>query len=307
MNNKCIYYSQAEVKVSGERTIKTDFTYWAICSTDELIEAEITQSLLNGKSITLANNEIYVGVDKSKGEPKLTQLLDVANNILQNDFKMECDDNFGMHRSVIAESVHIYPGDQQSGQETFFEIQFDVVIRLSTFDIDELVTEIQTNGFILLHPILCKNFFRALKLAHDRPNNYMISKIQGKYWIHPYAYENKKLWKYYALQIWSTIDRDSDIIRLAQTTCPDKALRKRLQQISLPNYRILNDYQTDLEENTAKIEAMKKITALNDDKGDLKEKVGLYIVQLIRENPQKYLNSVFPFIKEIAAEIQANS
>ncbi|MCQ2089706.1 MAG: hypothetical protein MJY93_05610 [Fibrobacter sp.] len=272
--------------------------------------SKLVQDLINGNSVTLTGNYILIGAKEKANLPKLTKAIDTAYLILQKCFQMECNDKYGLHRSVATESVKIYPYTSVYNTNYYFEIEFDLVANLAEYDPKKLMDIIKREGFVELKSDELMNVLNFSKLAHDNPSEYKITKNQWRYWIHRRKMDSKKIWDYYASQIWNSTKNDDTVTRLMQLSCPNTELRQKLQEMNSSNNNILKSFSSDLFFDAVNIEALNKISDLRNDKSfpekmDIRERVGSYIIQQIRECPEKYLDSDFSFIKEYAGKIIA--
>jgi len=309
MSKEPYYWGEVTLTDNNEFTmIKPEFDCGASRPVNELLELEIVQDLISGKVVTLTRNFIHVNVKNRDKLPKLSKVINIAHHILQETFQMECDDEHGLHRTIVPENVKVYPCPNIFTPELFCTIQFDLVARLIEIAPKKLTDKIKREGFVELKPGEFMNLLNFYKLAHDNPNEYKITRNLWRHWVHQRKPNGKKLWDYYASQIWNSTKYDETVTRLMKISCPNLELRKKIQKINSNNDNNLKDIPSDLKYNAINLEALKKLSELMNDKTfpeniSLAERVGSFIVQQIRDCPEKYLNSEFSSIKDFARKI----
>lgn len=311
MSNSFFYKGNVTLADDNEFTM-TDLKldYDASYFVKNWLESETVQGLIHGESVTLTGNSIAVTTKETNNLPKLSKAIDIANRILQKSFQMECDDEYGLHRSVVADSIKIYPCKSIYNTINSFEIRFDLIARLIEIPTKKLVNKINRKGFVELTTSKLMEFLNFFKLEYDNPSKYKITKIQRTYWIQQSKQDFPKGWDYYASQIWNSTQENDTVFRLMQLSCPNPELRKKLQTIDSPNDRILKSYSDDLMSDAVNIEALEKISELKNEKSspeqtNIEARVGSYIVQQIRSCPKKFLNSKYTAIRNCADEVSS--
>lgn len=287
------YSGRVDVDSDGNKKFINNIDFDHGFTLQKFIESEMANELVLGKTTTLQKNTICINFDTTKHYPRVKELLDLCNHVLHEDFKMECDDEFGIHHKVDEKSIVIHNNRYIHGKEITIFIEFNLKIKISKTVKDALLKELNQGYFIKIDNI--KLAIGALALISNCPGNYKLIKINGSYWIQRTSDLPLDLWKVYAPLIWDSIKEKKMLTKIIQETCPDLGLQKRLKEISPQNIIIFEDYQKNLDENFERIKAMQFLLDLNVDvsypeKMDVKDRLMLYIARQFRQVPEDFEN-----------------
>ena len=310
MSKDFYYKGNVSVNARGKRTYSAKIDYGKYCNLNELENIDSVKSLACGESFILKDNVIEVLMDDEGDLVRLKNVLHLSEMILHEDFKMDCVDEFGIHRQVVAESVKVYQDHFGFVSKRCYQIKFDVQVEFSWSGDCLLEKRIKRDSLVKIESV--KMMLESLKLQNDYPAEYRLFNIDGVMWIGRLSKRKRDLWNVLAKPIWNSINGSYSLIKFIQKTCPDKELRDRLQKIELSNIIEFENFQSEKLRNETEMDAIRKLLELqegcSDSDGDeIKKKVGLYIVSQIRANPQKYVKSYFSSIRDCAKEVLGES